>query len=154
MLVGFGQEGVNYKAGQGWQHFDRGHRPQACMDRERNAADDAIAEHGLCQQAHRAKGALSFVQDDQRSIQDRWRTGADSTNRCIRSRPARASSTRHRMPLTLFDLMGRTSSSSCSVKKPLTDQAWADYLAGLDKLGAKELEASAKQTLTQTGFLK
>jgi putative aldouronate transport system substrate-binding protein len=39
-------------------------------------------------------------------------------------------------------------------QKPLNEETWAEYVAGLDSLGAKELEASAKQTLLDTGFLK
>ncbi len=39
-------------------------------------------------------------------------------------------------------------------QKKLDDKAWADYLAGLDGLGAKDLEAAAKQTLTDAGFIK
>jgi putative aldouronate transport system substrate-binding protein len=39
-------------------------------------------------------------------------------------------------------------------QKPLNEETWAEYIAGLDSLGAKELEASAKQTLLDTGFLK
>ncbi len=38
-------------------------------------------------------------------------------------------------------------------QQPLTDAAWADFVAGLDRLGAKELEASAKATLLEAGFL-
>lgn len=36
----------------------------------------------------------------------------------------------------------------------LDEKTWGDYVAGLDKLGAKDLEANAKKTLLQTGFLK
>ena len=39
-------------------------------------------------------------------------------------------------------------------QKPLTAEAWAEYIAGLDSLGAAQLEADAKETLLQTGFLK
>jgi putative aldouronate transport system substrate-binding protein len=39
-------------------------------------------------------------------------------------------------------------------QKPLTDQAWADYLKGLDGLGAKEWEASAKKDLQDSGAMK
>jgi putative aldouronate transport system substrate-binding protein len=39
-------------------------------------------------------------------------------------------------------------------QKPLDDSSWAEYLAGLDSLGAKDLEASAKESLTAAGFLK
>ncbi|MEA4906005.1 MAG: extracellular solute-binding protein [Anaerolineaceae bacterium] len=39
-------------------------------------------------------------------------------------------------------------------QKPLDEASWAEYIAGLDSLGAKELEADAKQTLITTGFLK
>ncbi len=39
-------------------------------------------------------------------------------------------------------------------QQPLDEKAWTDYVSGLDKLGAKELEANAKATLQQAGFLK
>ena len=39
-------------------------------------------------------------------------------------------------------------------QQPLDDAAWATFVAGMDKLGAKDLEAAAKKTLLQTGFLK
>ncbi len=39
-------------------------------------------------------------------------------------------------------------------QKPLDEAAWAEFIAGLDGLGAKDLEASAKETLLKTGFVK
>jgi len=39
-------------------------------------------------------------------------------------------------------------------QKPLDEAAWAEFIAGLDSLGAKELEATAKETLLQAGFVK
>ncbi len=39
-------------------------------------------------------------------------------------------------------------------QKPLDEAAWAEFIAGLDSLGAKELEAAAKETLIQAGFVK
>lgn len=39
-------------------------------------------------------------------------------------------------------------------QKELTEDAWAEYLAGLDTLGAQEYEASAKQVLSDAGMLK
>jgi putative aldouronate transport system substrate-binding protein len=39
-------------------------------------------------------------------------------------------------------------------QKPLTEDAWAEFIATLDSLGAKELEAAAKETLLQAGFVK
>jgi putative aldouronate transport system substrate-binding protein len=39
-------------------------------------------------------------------------------------------------------------------QKPLTEESWAEYIAGLDSLGAKDVEASALQTLIDTGFLE
>lgn len=39
-------------------------------------------------------------------------------------------------------------------QKELTEETWAEYLAGLDSLGAKEYEASAKQSLEEAGLLK
>ena len=39
-------------------------------------------------------------------------------------------------------------------QKELNDQTWAEYLAGLDSLGAQEYEASARQNLIDAGLLK
>ena len=39
-------------------------------------------------------------------------------------------------------------------QKELTPESWAEFLAGLDSLGAAEYEASAKQILTDAGMLK
>lgn len=39
-------------------------------------------------------------------------------------------------------------------QKELNEDTWAEYLAGLDTLGAAEYEASAKQALTDAGMLK
>jgi putative aldouronate transport system substrate-binding protein len=39
-------------------------------------------------------------------------------------------------------------------QKPLNDDTWAEYLSGLDTLGAADYEASAKQALTDAGLLK
>jgi putative aldouronate transport system substrate-binding protein len=39
-------------------------------------------------------------------------------------------------------------------QKPLNEETWAEYLAGLDSLGAAEWETSAKQALMDAGLLK
>jgi putative aldouronate transport system substrate-binding protein len=39
-------------------------------------------------------------------------------------------------------------------QEELNDDTWAEYLAGLDSLGATEYEAAAKQALTDAGLLK
>jgi putative aldouronate transport system substrate-binding protein len=39
-------------------------------------------------------------------------------------------------------------------QQPLDEAGWADYLSGLDSLGAKELEAEAKQTLIDLEFIQ
>jgi putative aldouronate transport system substrate-binding protein len=39
-------------------------------------------------------------------------------------------------------------------QKPLTEAAWAEFITTLDSLGAKDLEAAAKETLLQAGFVK
>lgn len=39
-------------------------------------------------------------------------------------------------------------------QKPLTEAAWTEFITTLDSLGAKELEAAAKETLLQAGFVK
>jgi len=39
-------------------------------------------------------------------------------------------------------------------QKPLNDDTWAEYLAGLDALGAADYEASAKQSLMDAGLIK
>jgi putative aldouronate transport system substrate-binding protein len=39
-------------------------------------------------------------------------------------------------------------------QKPLNEETWAEFLAGLDSLGAKEWEASAKESVQTAGFWK
>lgn len=39
-------------------------------------------------------------------------------------------------------------------QKPLDEASWAEYIAGLDSLGAKKLEAAAKETLLKAGFIQ
>jgi putative aldouronate transport system substrate-binding protein len=39
-------------------------------------------------------------------------------------------------------------------QKPLNDQTWADFLKGLDSIGAKDWETNAKKDLTNAGFMK
>lgn len=39
-------------------------------------------------------------------------------------------------------------------QKPLTEESWAEYVAGLDSLGAKDVEAGALQTLIDAGFIE
>lgn len=39
-------------------------------------------------------------------------------------------------------------------QKELSDETWAEYLAGLDSLGAADYEAAAKQSLIDAGLLK
>ncbi len=39
-------------------------------------------------------------------------------------------------------------------QKPLDEASWAEFITTLDSLGAKELEAAAKETLLQAGFVK
>lgn len=38
-------------------------------------------------------------------------------------------------------------------QQPLNEQTWNEFLAGLDGLGARDLEATARQTLLDAGFL-
>jgi putative aldouronate transport system substrate-binding protein len=39
-------------------------------------------------------------------------------------------------------------------QQPLNEQAWTEFINGLDGLGAKDYEAQAKETLQNSGFLK
>jgi putative aldouronate transport system substrate-binding protein len=39
-------------------------------------------------------------------------------------------------------------------QKPLNDTTWADFIKGLDNLGAKDWEAAAKKDLQGAGFMK
>jgi putative aldouronate transport system substrate-binding protein len=39
-------------------------------------------------------------------------------------------------------------------QQPLNEQAWNEFLTGLDGLGAKDYEVQAKETLQNSGFLK
>ena len=39
-------------------------------------------------------------------------------------------------------------------QQPLNEQTWAEFVAGLDGMGAQDYEAQAKETLINSGFLK
>ena len=39
-------------------------------------------------------------------------------------------------------------------QQPLNEQTWEEFIAGLDSLGAKDLEAAALQELKTSGFIK
>ena len=38
-------------------------------------------------------------------------------------------------------------------QQPLNEQTWAEFITGLDGLGAKDYETQAKETLQASGFL-
>ncbi len=39
-------------------------------------------------------------------------------------------------------------------QQPLNETTWADFLKGLDRLGAKQLEDTARAALVEAGFLE
>jgi putative aldouronate transport system substrate-binding protein len=152
-LLGFGQEGINYK---------------------KDAKGYVIVEGIPADQQYTAKAAqpltqlrnLVFINSDVelavRYVSFKTASGrtqdplsywnafrsypyTDSTGAAIINPPSNAADfTRFYSENIMKFVLGQ---------QPLNETTWADFLAGLDKLGARELEATAKATLTEAGFL-
>jgi putative aldouronate transport system substrate-binding protein len=154
MLIAFGQEGVNYKLD------DKGYvTTEGLADADKWTAKEA---QPLTQLAN-----MVYVFSDI-ELQARY--------------PAyKAASGREMAPLSYYNAFQKqayTNSSAAAIinppsnaadflgfysenivqfvlgQKKLDETAWNEYVAGLDSLGAKELEESARQTLIDAGFMK
>ena len=153
-LLGFGVEGVNYKLD------DKGYITTEGLD---DAAKWTSKEAQPLTQLANMVYIFTDVEMQARYVAYKTANGRDMDPKAYYAeflkRPfteatGQTSSTRPPTALTSSASTARTSSSSCSDRKPLDEAAWAEFIAGLDSLGAKDLEAAAKETLIQTGFVK
>jgi putative aldouronate transport system substrate-binding protein len=154
MLIAFGQEGVNYKLSSDGTIVTTGLDPkQAWTSKEAqpltqlrnlvyvNSGPELIARYPSFKTASgRIQDPLAYrYAFDKQPYQE-------STGAGIINPPSNAADFNR--------FYGENIVKFVLGQQPLDDAAWANFVAGMDKLGAKDLEAAAKKTLLQAGFLK
>ncbi|HZY40925.1 MAG TPA: ABC transporter substrate-binding protein, partial [Anaerolineae bacterium] len=153
-LLGFGQEGVNYKKD------DKGYITTTDIDPEKayshksqqpltqlrnmvfmNSDVELQSRYVKYQTANgRDMSPLAFLEA---FSQQPW---TEATGSAIVNPPASgADFTRFYSEGLVKFVLGQ---------QPLNDQTWAEFVAGLDSLGAKDWEAVTKEVLINSGFLK
>lgn len=154
MLVGFGQEGVNYKLDKDGNITTAGIDAKLAWTAKENQPLTQLRNMVYVNKPIELVVRYPSFKTASGRIQDplAYRNGFDkqpyqeSTGAAIVNPPTNAADFNRFYGENIVNFVLGT--------KKLDDAAWATYLAGLDKLGAKELEAAAKKTLTQAGFLK
>ncbi len=154
MLFAFGQEGVNYKLDKDGNIITTGlDAKQAWTAKEAqpltqmrnlvyvNSGPELIARYPAFKTSSgRIQDPLAYrYAFDKQPYQE-------STGAAIINPPSNAADFNR--------FYGENISQFVLGQKPLTDAAWADFVAGMDKLGAKDLEAAAKKTLIASSYLK
>lgn len=153
-LLGFGQEGVNYKKD------DKGYITTKDIDPEKayshksqqpltqlrnmvfmNSDVELHARYVVYKTANgREMNPLAFLEAFSKQP---W---TEATGSAIVNPPASgADFTRFYSEGLVKFVLGQ---------EPLTDETWAAFVAGLDSLGAKDWEAATKEVLINSGFLK
>ncbi|HEU4326729.1 MAG TPA: hypothetical protein VFS21_26550 [Roseiflexaceae bacterium] len=153
-LVGFGQEGVNYvRDEQGFVSTEGIPAEKAWTSKEQqpltqlrnmvfiNNDVELKARYVTYQTANgRTMDPLSFWKG---FSEQPW---TDATGAAVINPPANAADfTRFYSENIVNFVLGQ---------QPVDEPTWQQFLAGLDGLGAGDLEASAKETLVKSGFLK
>ena len=153
-LLGFGQEGVNYKKDANGYVTTEGidpekaysHKSQQPLTQLRNMVfmnsevELKVRYVTYKTQNGRTMNPLSFLEA---FSQQPW---TEATGSAIINPPANGADFKrfYSEGLVQFVLS----------QQPLNEQTWAAYVQGLDSLGAREFEAEAKALLLSTGFLK
>jgi putative aldouronate transport system substrate-binding protein len=153
-LLGFGQEGVNYKKdAQGYITIEGIDKDKAYSAKSqqpltqlrnmvfRNSDVELHARYVVYKTANgRTMSPLSFLEA---FSQQPW---TEATGWAIINPPSNAADfTRFYSEGLVKFVLGQ---------QPLNEQTWTDFVNGLDGLGAKDWEAASKETLQQSGFLK
>ena len=154
MLVGFGQEGVNYKLDKDGNITTEGIDAKLAWTAKENQPLTQLRNMVYVNKPIELAVRYPSFKTASGRIQDplAYRNGFDkqpyqeSTGAAIVNPPTNAADFNRFYGENIVKFVLGT--------QTLDDAAWATYLAGLDKLGAKELEAAAKKTLTQAGFIK
>lgn len=154
MLVGFGQEGVNYKLDRDGNVATDGIDPKLAWTSKEMQPFTQLRNMVYVNKPIELKARYPSFKTVSGRIQDplAYRNGFDqqpyqeSTAAAIINPPSNAADfVRFYSENIVKFVLGQ---------QQLTEQTWADYIRGLDRLGAKELETEAKKTLIQAGFLK
>jgi putative aldouronate transport system substrate-binding protein len=154
MLLGFGQEGVNYKLDKDGIVTTEGVDPKLAYTVKEMQPLTQLRNMVYVNNALELKVRYPSFKTASGRIQDplAYRNGFDkqpyteSTGAAIINPPSNAADfVRFYNENIIKFVLGQ---------QPLNDKTWADFVAGLDKLGAKDLEANAKKQLQQAGFLK
>ncbi len=154
MLIAFGQEGVNYKLDKDGFVTTEGLDPNKAWTSKAAQPLTQMRNMVYVNNAIELKARYPSFKTASGRIQDplAYRAAFDkqpyqeSTGASVINPPSNAADfVRFYSENQVKFVLGQQS---------LDEKAWGDYVAGLDKLGAKDLEANAKKTLLQTGFLK
>ncbi len=154
MLLGFGQEGVNYKLDKDGNVTIEGVDPKLAYTVKEMQPLTQLRNMVYVNKPIELKVRYPSFKTASGRVQDplAYRNGFDkqpyteSTGAAVINPPSNAADfVRFYNENIIKFVLGQ---------QPLNDKTWADYVAGLDKLGAKDLEANAKTTLQQAGFLK
>lgn len=154
MLVGFGQEGVNFKLDKDGNISTDGIDPKLAWTAKETQPLTQLRNMVYVNKPIELKVRYPSFKTASGRTQDplAYRNGFDaqpyqeSTGAAIVNPPTNAADFNR--------FYGENIVKFVLGQQDLTDASWATYVAGLDKLGAKDLEAAAKKTLTQAGFLK
>ncbi|HSD84006.1 MAG TPA: extracellular solute-binding protein [Anaerolineae bacterium] len=153
-LLGFGQEGINYKRDDKGFVTTKGieppenaytHKSQQPLTQLRNMVfnNNEIELNARYVDYKTEKGrTMSPLKYLEEYRAQPWMEGTGTA--IINPPPGGADFTRFYNESLVQFVLGQ---------QPLNEQTWAEFLAGLDGLGAKDYEAQAKETLQKSGFL-
>ncbi len=154
MLLAFGQEGVNYKLDKDGNVTTEGVDPKSAWTVKEMQPLTQLANMVYVNNPLELKVRYPAYKTQNGRTMDplAYRNGFDkqpyqeSTGASVVTPPSNAADfTRFYSENIIKFVLGQ---------QPMNEKTWADFVAGLDKLGAKDLEANAKKQLQQAGFLK
>ncbi len=154
MLLGFGQDGVNYKLDANGNVTTSGIDPKLAWTAKENQPLTQLRNMVYVNKPIELAVRYPSFKTASGRTQDplTYRNGfdkqpyIDATAAGLVNPPSNAAD--------FYRFYGENISKFVLGQQPLTDQTWADYVAGLDKLGAKDWEAAQKKALTDGGYLK
>ncbi len=154
MLIGFGQEGVNYKLDKDGNITTEGIDPKLAWTAKENQPLTQLRNMVYINKPIELKVRYPAFKTASGRTQDplTYRNSfdkqpyVDATGAAVINPPSNAAD--------FIRFYGENIVKFVLGQQPLNEQTWADYVNGLDKLGAKDLEAVAKKTLQASGFVK
>ena len=154
MLLGFGQEGVNYKLDKDGNITTEGIDPKLAWTAKEKQPLTQLRNMVYVNKPIELKARYPSYKTAERSHPG----PAGLPERLRQAALPGVDGRGHRQPADqrrrLRALLQREHRQVRARAAETGRRGLGDYVAGLDKLGAKDLEAAAKKTLTQAGFLK